>query len=128
MEASMAKDDKQITEQTDQVGQVDTAQLQRVIAEQTRTISEQNGRIYELTAELDKQQRTNADLKNQIATPKTAVLATRGTHIRVAALSNGYFRGGVQFSQVPQELEIAKLSKAQLAAIRGDDRLVVVDL
>ena len=127
----MAKDDKNIqvqTAQDAQAEQVDTEKLQRVIAEQLQTISELNGRVAELTTELDNLKRANADLQKQIAVPKTAVAMTRGTHIRVAALSNGYFRGGVQFSQVPQELEIAKLSKEQLAAIRGDDRLVVVDL
>lgn len=124
----MAKDDKQNSAQTTGVAQVDTEQLQNRIAEQTQTISQLTARNEELASELDKLKRANAALQTEISTPKAAAPAPRGTHIRVAALSNGYFRGGVQFSQVPQELEIAKLSKEQLAAIRGDERLVVVDL
>ncbi|WP_310609232.1 hypothetical protein [Limnohabitans sp.] len=124
----MAKDNKQNSAQTTDVAQVNTEQLQKRIAEQTQTISQLTARNEELAAELDKLKRANAALQAEISTPKAAAPAPRGTHIRVAALSNGYFRGGVQFSQVPQELEIAKLSKEQLAAIRGDERLVVVDL
>lgn len=124
----MAKDDKQNSAQNTNVAQMNSEQLQQLIAEQTQTISQLKASNEELAAELDKLKRDTAYLQEKISNPKAAAPAPRGTHIRVASLSNGYFRGGVQFSQVPQELEIAKLSKEQLAAIRGDDRLVVVDL
>lgn len=52
----------------------------------------------------------------------------RGTHIRVAALADGYFRAGLPFGRQPRELAIAELSEEQLTAIRSDARLVVVDL
>jgi predicted RNase H-like nuclease (RuvC/YqgF family) len=128
MEASMAKDEKQSQAQDTNVDQVDAAQLQSLIAEQTQTISQLTARNEELAAELDKQQRVNAALKKQVASPQAAAPALRGTHIRVAALSDSYWRGSVQFSRAAQELDIAKLSKNQLAAIRGDERLVVVEL
>lgn len=76
--------------------------------------------IDRLTKELEKAKNPPA-----ISTP---VVTKKGTHIRVAALSDGYFRGGQQFSRQPRELALDDLSKEQITAIRTDARLVVVDL
>lgn len=84
--------------------------------------------VAELQAKNDKLQKQLEALRAQKSGEQTSPHAGKGSHIRVAAVSDDYWRGGIAFSRQPKELALDELTGAQLAAIRADARLVVVDL
>jgi hypothetical protein len=58
--------------------------------------------------------------------PAAAGAATKGIKVVCAAAS--YYRGGIQFSKEPKVVSLADLSEEQLAEIKGDPDLAVVEV
>lgn len=121
----MSKNDKLSTGNTPDTTSVDGTQG-------TDVVQQLQAQVDALKADKEQLEAQVTLLSNELVAlrkkPQANDAEKRGIHIRVASMSDGYFRSGVQFARQPRELALADLSKEQIAAIRADARLVVVDL